>query len=96
MITNEGTIIRTHADGIPMYQRSAAGVIMMKLSDGSKLVNFAVSERESEKKDENTEAVESDTDASADFVESVESNAEESGETDTSADSGMSEQADEE
>ncbi len=96
MITNEGTMIRTHADGIPMYQRSAAGVIMMKLSEGSKLVNFAISERESEKKDETAEAVESDTDASADFVESVEPNAEESGEADTSAESGMSEQADEE
>lgn len=96
MITNEGTMIRTHADGIPMYQRSAAGVIMMKLSEGSKLVNFAISERESEKKDEKTEEVESDTDASTDYTAPVEPNAEESAETDTSAETGMSEQADEE
>lgn len=46
MITNDGTIIRTPADGIPLYGRPAAGVIVMKLSDGAKLVNFALAEQE--------------------------------------------------
>ncbi|MBO4931302.1 MAG: DNA gyrase subunit A [Clostridia bacterium] len=48
MITNDGTIIRTPADGIPLYGRPAAGVIVMKLSDGAKLVNFALTEKEKE------------------------------------------------
>ncbi|MBO5127076.1 MAG: hypothetical protein J6D10_05845, partial [Clostridia bacterium] len=39
-------IIRTPADGIPLYGRPAAGVIVMKLSDGAKLVNFALTEKE--------------------------------------------------
>lgn len=51
MITNDGTIIRTPADGIPIYGRAAAGVIVMKLSDGAKLVNFALTEKESEEDD---------------------------------------------
>ncbi len=55
MITNDGTIIRTPADGIPLYGRPAAGVIVMKLSDGAKLVNFALTEKE---KDEEHEIVE--------------------------------------
>ncbi len=46
MITNDGTIIRTPVDGIPLYGRPAAGVIVMKLSDGAKLVNFALTEKE--------------------------------------------------
>jgi DNA gyrase subunit A len=48
MITNDGTIIRTPADGIPLYGRPAAGVIVMKLYDGAKLVNFALTEKEKE------------------------------------------------
>ena len=46
MITNDGTIIRTPADGIPLYGRPAAGVIVMKLAEGAKLVNFALTEKE--------------------------------------------------
>ncbi len=42
MITDSGTMIRTPADGIPTYGRAAAGVIVMKLSDDSKLANFTV------------------------------------------------------
>ena len=41
LITNEGTIIRIPVDGIPTYSRSAGGVIVMRLSDGAKIVNFA-------------------------------------------------------
>ncbi len=55
MITNDGTIIRTPADGIPLYGRPAAGVIVMKLSDGAKLVNFALTEKEKDE-DEPAEA----------------------------------------
>ena len=66
MITNDGTIIRTPAAGIPLYGRPAAGVIVMKLSDGAKLVNFALTEKE---KDE--EAAE----ASGETAESAEAEA---------------------
>jgi len=48
MITNDGTMIRTPADGIPMYGRSASGVIVMRLAEGSSLVNFALTEKETE------------------------------------------------
>ncbi len=48
MITNDGTLIRTPADGIPMYGRGASGVIVMRLSEGASLVNFALTEKESE------------------------------------------------
>ena len=42
MITNDGTIIRTPTAGIPEYGRTAAGVIVMRLSDDAKIVNFTV------------------------------------------------------
>ncbi len=57
MITNDGTIIRTPADGIPLYGRPAAGVIVMKLADGAKLVNFALTEKEKEEEAPAEEAV---------------------------------------
>ncbi len=57
MITNDGTIIRTPADGIPLYGRPAAGVIVMKLSDGAKLVNFALTEKEKDEDETVTETV---------------------------------------
>lgn len=41
LITNTGTLIRTPVDGIPTYSRTAAGVIVMRLSDGAQIVNFA-------------------------------------------------------
>ena len=49
MITNEGVIIRTPAKGIPHYGRSASGVILMRLAEGAKLVNFALADSEEEK-----------------------------------------------
>ena len=48
MITNDGTIIRTPVSGIPFYGRSAGGVIVMRLSEGSSLVNFARLENDEE------------------------------------------------
>lgn len=40
MITDQGTIIRIPVAGIPTYSRTAGGVIVMRLTDGAKLVNF--------------------------------------------------------
>ena len=49
MITNDGTIIRTPVSGIPFYNgRSAGGVIVMRLAEGSSLVNFARIEKDEE------------------------------------------------
>ena len=41
LITNDGTMIRTPVSGIPFYSRSAGGVIVMRLSEGASIVNFA-------------------------------------------------------
>ncbi|MBQ4598455.1 MAG: DNA gyrase subunit A [Clostridia bacterium] len=41
LITNEGTIIRIPVAGIPTYSRAAGGVIVMRLAEGAKIVNFA-------------------------------------------------------
>ena len=41
LITNEGIIIRTPVSGIPFYRRGAGGVIVMRLSEGANIVNFA-------------------------------------------------------
>ena len=40
IITNSGTIIRTAVDSIPVYGRSAAGVIVMRVSDGQTCAGF--------------------------------------------------------
>ncbi len=40
LITDTGTIIRTTVASIPEYSRTAGGVIVMRLSDGSKIANF--------------------------------------------------------
>jgi DNA gyrase subunit A len=53
MITDGGTIIRTPVKDIPVYSRTAGGVIMMRLSDDQKLVNFTkVAREENEEADE--------------------------------------------
>lgn len=60
IITNEGTIIRMAVSGIPVYgSGSTSGVIVMRLDDDAKIVNFAVTESEKEE-EENTET-EADT-----------------------------------
>lgn len=56
MITNEGTIIRIPVEGIPVYSRTAGGVIVMRLSEGAKVVNFTKVAKEDE--EETEEAVE--------------------------------------
>ena len=42
MITDSGMIVRTEVRGIPERSRSAGGVIMMRLAEEQKLVNFTV------------------------------------------------------
>jgi len=48
MITDQGTVIRIPVEGIPTYSRTAGGVIVMRLTDGAKLVNFTKVQKEEE------------------------------------------------
>ncbi len=57
LITDDGTIIRTPADGIPAYGRTASGVIVMRTGD-SAIVNFTVTEKEDEEDDAGEETEE--------------------------------------
>ncbi|MBO5778086.1 MAG: DNA gyrase subunit A [Clostridia bacterium] len=48
MITSSGTMIRVNAGDLSQYGRSAAGVIVMRLDEGSYVVNFAKVEKQDE------------------------------------------------
>ena len=58
MITDSGTIIRTPVADIPSYSRTAGGVILMRLGDGQKLVNFTAVAHEEPEEDVETAEVE--------------------------------------
>ena len=58
LITNDGTVIRTPVSGISVYGRTAAGVIVMRLSEGASIVNFAKVQKEEEAEIEETNASE--------------------------------------
>ena len=51
LITNDGTLIRTHVSSIPVYSRAASGVIVMRLTKGASVVNFAKVEAQEEEDD---------------------------------------------
>ena len=57
MITDSGTIIRTPVADIPTYSRGAGGVIVMRLGEGQKLVNFTCVPHEDIVEDEAEEVV---------------------------------------
>ncbi len=46
MISDAGIIIRTRVDEIPVYGRAASGVIAMRLTEGNKLIGFALTKAE--------------------------------------------------
>ena len=48
LITDQGQIVRTPASGIPVYSRSASGVIVMRLGEGQSVVNFTKVAKEPE------------------------------------------------
>lgn len=62
LITNEGTMIRTSVAEIPVYSRSAGGVIVMRPAEGSYIANFALVTKEDEDtaSDNEAEPVESE------------------------------------
>jgi DNA gyrase subunit A len=55
LITDEGTMIRTSVASIPVHSRTASGVIVMRLSEGAKIVTFARVEKEEEIVEESAE-----------------------------------------
>jgi DNA gyrase subunit A len=58
MITDQGQMIRTPVSGIPVYSRSAGGVIVMRLGENQKIVNFTKVPREEKDEDAEIEAEE--------------------------------------
>ena len=55
LITNEGTIIRTSVSSINVYSRTATGVIVMRLAEGSYINNVARLEKDEEIERESAE-----------------------------------------
>ena len=85
MITDSGTIIRTPVAGVPSRSRSAGGVIVMRLGEDQKLVNFTITPHAEESEEELAEDVEeTDTqtvevaDGTENVTEAVENSAEQS------------------
>ena len=67
IITNTGTIIRTPAAGIPVYSRTASGVIVMRVAEDAAIYNFCTAEKadEIEESEEiSTETVENEVEKS--------------------------------
>ena len=66
LITDEGTMIRTSVASIPVHSRATGGVIVMRLSDGAKIVTFARVEKEEEIPED--KIFEGETEATSDTV----------------------------
>ena len=66
LITDDGTIIRTSVSEIPVYGRTASGVIVMRLSENSRIVNFA---KVAKSEDEETEGDEPEAEATPEGAE---------------------------
>lgn len=61
IITNEGTIIRMAVGSIPVYgSGGTSGVIVMRLDEGAKIVNFAVTKSEKEEEEKENTEIEAD------------------------------------
>ena len=54
LITSKGIVIRTAVSGISVMGRATQGVMLMRASDGEKVVSIAISAHEDEETDENT------------------------------------------
>ncbi len=66
LITDGGIIIRTRVSEIPVYGRSASGVIVMRLEEGTSVARFAAVDPEAEAEDR---AEEAETEAQAEETE---------------------------
>ena len=74
MVTDNGSVVRTPVCDIPTYSRTAGGVIMMRLADNQKLINFTVvaHEDESAEDGENAQAVQNAADNVTEATEATE------------------------
>ena len=81
LITDDGTMIRTPADGISEFGRSASGVIVMRVAEGSTIANFAITGKAKEEETENTDPKEADTTPDTDTTEITAPEEEETSET---------------
>ncbi len=72
MITDSGTIIRTPVAGIPSRSRSAGGVIVMRLGEDQKLVNFTTTAHEEKTEDENADTESEEVNSATEAVEMTE------------------------
>ena len=77
LITDDGTMIRTPADGISTFGRAASGVIVMRVAEGSSIANFAVTGKAKE------EEADADTETDTDTEEAEIAEAGDSNDTDT-------------
>ena len=71
LITDGGIIIRTRISEIPVYGRSASGVIVMRLEEGSTVARFAVVDPETESENKETEEAQVEAEVSQESVETV-------------------------
>jgi DNA gyrase subunit A len=70
LITDGGIIIRTTVEQIPVHGRATGGVIVMRMSEGSKIARFALlSEEETEENDGSALSEMEDFDSEEEFVE---------------------------
>ncbi len=70
IITDEGTVIRTVVEQIPVYSNYAKGVIVMRLKEGEKVVNFTTVKSIEKEEEEIAAAIEKDE--KEDFEKDVE------------------------
>ncbi len=65
LITDGGIIIRTRVNEIPVYGRSASGVIVMRLEEGASVARFAAVDPETESEDKASEEIENTEETTA-------------------------------
>ncbi|MBQ7847964.1 MAG: DNA gyrase subunit A, partial [Clostridia bacterium] len=51
LLSSEGIMIRVKAEDIPVYSRAAGGVIVMRVAEDAKVVNFTVLEHEEDEEE---------------------------------------------
>lgn len=94
LITNEGILIRLPVEQISTSGRAAAGVILMRLSEGQEIVGMQVVKYEPEEVEEGGESLEI-VDDSEDIADLETDDAEDADDMDADADDGDDDEADE-
>ena len=58
LVSDDGIIIRTDAGSVPVYGRAAQGVRIMRVSEGSRVISIACTEKEEEAEENEETATE--------------------------------------